>query len=157
MIYIDTTSKFFDCNVCGQSYHGDFVEDIKGHEKHHKAFLEARKKHPYLIPYHVGRKMKYEANMMLKDSDIVEAAGVEACESILMAYFSDSLQLSRYSGKHVMWDDFVAMFLYANPARFPERFTKLLVERYGIKAGIEKGKSYYRAPNRKKAKLELDR
>lgn len=137
------------CYDCGLNYVAGYKPDELEHKKYHNAWENAVKKFGFCWPYAVRENAKAIARNKLLREDLTLKERTDANIEIMKALFSRSLEASKYDLEHVDFATYVAMLLNQN--QFKEKIENdvynELVKQYGIKEGIEDGKTYYIVPS----------
>lgn len=142
------------CPECGLGY--VYPYDKLYHEMNHLLYLNACEWFGFKISFYSEReRLKQDAyNIVFNESGSVSEK-VAAVEKLFRAYFNRSVEFSKYDLKHPRFTDYCAMLLnqkFWNKRLelFPD-VLKLLLKKYGRKAGISEGTTSY--PPREKYQI----
>lgn len=141
------------CPDCGMRYADDVGSDVREHNRKHTKYLKACDHFSgRLLPYVEREKVKGEVSPIIHAETWNNGLHpslrekYDAAVRWFWAYFSRSVEGSRYNLKHPRFEKFVAMLL--NQKHWTDGIDAdvchLLIEKFGRMPGIEEGLSYYK-------------
>lgn len=139
------------CYECGFEYDTSSSEECKEHEKEHRVYIAAKKKHNFLIPYALIENSINQNLNMARNSSLLEDATNYWIEAF-KGYFSRSLNGCGYNVLHPEFESYVAMMLHQihtkNRIGNDSIYNKL-VSMFGTLPGMDNATSYWKPDNQK--------
>lgn len=145
---VEHQSPIVQCKDCGLTYNSSVPDDIRQHEKRHKAWEKAVQKFGFCWSYMFREKEKAEARHKISSGNLSDEEYIEAQITVFKALFSRSLEGSDYNLKHVNFKNYVAMMLNQEQWKksIPPKIYMKMSAKYGVKSGISNG-TYYEIPS----------
>lgn len=131
------------CPICGLQYVPYEPEDIEIHEKNHQNFLAAEDRFGVCYPSTEWEDIKQKCHKILDSNKVIEEK-VDAAIQLFKVYFSRSLNANGYNLRHPSFNNYCAMLLNDKDVwqkRFGKEIYNRLVDIYGRREGIDKGKT----------------
>lgn len=144
--YLSGNSKVIRCPKCGIEYDESDTEDIAYHKQEHLKWEAATKKFGVLYCNSTeNERIKAKNRTRLVDNTLTFEERYQAQLEVFRCLFSRSVNANGFSLEHVSFDEYVAMMLGNDSYRknISDDLYNVLVEKYGIKSGINFGSIYY--------------